>query len=261
MESAIFVTRTSRLHHWNPTYSRLYYGQEFCERLVPSEADLITVSEFVSQNRVNSFTFVTPFVTEKGYEKLTGLVPLLDELFPGCEVAINDWGVFSYFMEHGGHPVVLGRLLTKQKRGPRILNLTDKIPEAALDHFKMAAVDSPIMTSFLRQNSVGRVELDNLLFGIKREKQDLAASLYYPYGYISTTRICLFSSWGKRHPRAIAACAKECREKQVRLTHRSMPVPLILKGNAIFYEKKELPEDLESLNIDRLVYQPEVPAG
>lgn len=172
MESAIFVTRTSRLHHWNPTYKRLYYGQEFCERLMPSEADLMTVSEFVSLNRVNSFSFVTPFVTEKGYEKLTGLVPLLDKLFPGCEVVVNDWGVFSYFMEHGGHPVVLGRLLTKQKRGPRILNLTDKIPEAALEHFKRAAADSPMMTSFLKHNGVGRVELDNLLFGIKRETQE-----------------------------------------------------------------------------------------
>jgi len=260
MESALFITRTSLLYEWNPIYRRLYYGQEFCERLIPAENELITVAEFVSRHKVE-FSFVTPYVTEKGYNRLMELVPVLDSLFPGCEVVVNDWGVFSFFLEHGGHPIVLGRLLTKQKRGPRILLLKDKIPEPALEHFRRAACDSPFYTKFLKDHGVRRVDLDNLLFGIKREKRDLPGSLYHPYGYISATRMCLFASWGKRHPRAIAACNKECKGKQILLTHPSMPVPLILKNNAIFYYKKDLPENLEAMNINRLVYQPEVPAG
>jgi len=40
-----------------------------------------------------------------------------------------------------------------------------------------------------------------------------------------------------------------------------MPVPLILAGNTIFYEKRGLPADLETLAVNRLVFEPEIPSG
>ena len=254
------MTRLQNFKYWTPEFSRLYLGQEFCERLLPEVETLSSALKFVREKNLD-FTLVTPPVTEKGLKKLIKLLEFLrQEGGKRYEIIINDWGVFSYLKEENyQNPLVLGRLLVKQKRGPRIMNLKGKIPETAMDHFKRAAVDSPLMTRFLRENGIRRIELDNLLFGMKREADSLPASLYYPYAYITLTRLCLFAHFGKRHLRGIVPCQKECEKFQVKLTHPSMPVPLIMAGNAQFYEKKELPPDLSGLGIDRLVYEPEVP--
>jgi hypothetical protein len=38
-----------------------------------------------------------------------------------------------------------------------------------------------------------------------------------------------------------------------------MPVKLLLKGNTQFFINEVLPDDLEALKIDRLVFQPRIP--
>lgn len=262
MENALFITRNDQFTEWNGEYQRLYFGQEFCERLLPSEKEFLSLLTTVKRQKI-PFTLVTPYVSEPGLRKTIELLEALrSELGREPEIVVNDWGIYAYLRSAGfANPLLLGRLLVKQKRGPQILKLQGKIPEDTVEHFKRAAADSPLSTEFLKQNLFSRLELDNLPLGLIREEKDLPGSLYYPYAYITTTRLCLFARYGKRHLRAIGPCQRECRDFQIKLSHPDMSLPLILAGNTQFYQKDELPRNPQELNIDRLVYQPEVPAG
>ena len=75
------------------------------------------------------FTFVTPYVTNKGLKQLEALLQAVAREVPQAEVIFNDWGVF-HFLQEAQLPVtpVLGRLLTKLKKGPRIMNIIDQVP-------------------------------------------------------------------------------------------------------------------------------------
>ena len=262
MEKAIFISRIENLAHLAPEHSRLYYGNEFCEHLVPSPADLTRVLE-VAGERGLDFTLVTPFVTNRGIEALKPLVEEVGKRALGAEIVVNDWGMLKVLGESFGRTggIVLGRLLTKQKRGPRILNIRDRVPARMIEHFRMPNVDVPVLSDFLLERGIDRVELDNPLQGIQRSEPRLAASLYYPFVYVTTTRYCLTATCegGRKNLRSITPCGRECGKYAFTLSHRHMPVKLLLRGNTQFFRNDALPENLEELKIDRLVYEPEIP--
>lgn len=261
MVQAIFISKVENLKYVNSKYTRLYFGTEFCQRLIPSLEDLRVIIDFVLKHKMQ-FSFVTPYVTCKEIETLKSLLEYLIKNFSEVEIVINDWGVLRVLRdEFSGLNLVLGRLLTKQKRGPRILNLKEMTPKTMTQHFKESNVDVPILSDFLINNGINRVELDNLLQGITRGNPSLKASLYFPFAYVTTTRFCLTASAERRVKflRSISDCNKECQKYTLRLCHKNMPVDLFLKGNTQFFKNDSLPENLEQLNIDRLVYEPEIP--
>lgn len=121
MEQAIFITKTDNLKYVNSKYSRLYFGNEFCERLFSSPEDLKIISDFVLEHRMN-FSLVTPFLTNAGIKALKPYLEYTAANFSSPEVIVNDWGMLKLLRdEFSKIQPVLGRLLTKQKRGPRIL--------------------------------------------------------------------------------------------------------------------------------------------
>lgn len=262
MEKAVFISKISNLKYVNEEFPRLYFGNEFCERLIPSQDDLAYILRFVTKKKMK-LTFVTPFVTNKGLEQLKLSMRYLQQHNIPVEVVINDWGFLRWVNEK--YPklnIALGRLLSKQKRGPRIQNLINKAPESTIEHFRRSNVDNPILANFLMTRDIKRVELDNLLQNISRKNSLLKGSLYFPFVYITTTRFCQVSSI-KHNPnkpqRAIVDCDKECQRYTFKLNHKHMPIELVLKGNTQFFKNEFLPNNLEKWNIDRLVYQPEIP--
>ena len=261
MEQAIYITSLKTLEkYFKKKYTRVYFGAEFCERLIQPEAELAGVMEFLKQNGL-SLTYVTPYVTNKGVEALKKRFAYLRERAPETEIVINDWGVFHVLTgARPGFPLLLGRLMTKQKRGPRIMNVMGKVPETMIDHFRRGTTDVPIFMKFVMERGVRRLEYDNLLQGIERSNP-LPGSLYYPWAYVSTTRKCLVNSCDVQRPsiQAIFPCGLECRKYSFTLSHREMPVPLELFGNTQFFRNDKLPGDLERLKIDRLVFEPEIP--
>lgn len=136
----------------------------------------------------------------------------------------------------------------------------DRLPKQAKAHFQRSNIDASHLTTFLKEMGVQRIELDNILQGIQREG-GLQASLYYPYAYVSTTRLCLLMNGEQpnKNLRSIGTCHKECLRYDITLTHEDMPVPLHLKGNTQFFRNDKLPKDLAALNITRLVYEPRLP--
>ncbi len=260
MEKAVFIAKKEHIPLIRNGFTRLYFGQEFCERLIPSKEDLEEVLRFAGDGGL-AFTIVTPFLTEQYLHRWKETVKMVHERIPDAETIINDWGFLRIIRkELPPHPYLLGRLLCKQKRGPQILRILDKVPPTMLDHFRRSTSDVPITRDFLKTLGIRRIELDNLLQGLERDN-DIPGSLYYPFGYITTTRLCLSNSCTNRKEslRAIFPCGKECQRLSFTLTHKDMPVPVYLAGNAQFYHCDTLPENPGKLNIDRLVFEPEIP--
>jgi hypothetical protein len=258
MERALYVTRLSEIDRPAEDYDRLYFGAEFCQFRVPS-AKQVWEARKTAAAKGWKFSLMTPYVTEVGLAKLE---PIVEELGDGDEVIVNDWGVLDWLADEVKHvDVVLGRLLTKQKRGPRILKVVDRTTPDMLSHYRRSNVDVPAFRDFLTaEMGITRFELDNPLQGLER-RPDVPASLYTPWMYVSTTRLCLVNHCETRTQslRAIFETDHACQKHHFTLEHDNMPTTLHLVGNTIFVENPELPDNLEPLGIDRIVYQPRPP--
>lgn len=263
MEQAIFVSRVESLKYYTPHFSRLYFGNEFCEQLIPSITEVRQALDFVREKGLD-FTLVSPYVTEKGLERVEGLFQEVARRQPGSEVVFNDYGVLRVLnSRYGELEPVMGRLLHKMKRGPRLMTVISKLPPSTVEYFRGSNLTVPILGEFLNQNGVKRVELDNLLQGFDFSLDDnLMGSLYYPYAYVATTRFCLSGSCDipeKEEIIGIFPCKQECQRYTFYLRSEVMPVILIRKGNTIFFENEVLPEGLEARGINRIVTEPEIP--
>lgn len=286
IEKAIFITNIINLKYVTSKYNRLYFGNEFCEKLSPHLNELKQVIRYCDKNKLN-FSLVTPYVTNTGLENLEKLFLWLQNNKINCEVIINDYGVLNLINEKYQILLpVLGRLLTKQKRDPRILRLIEsepkkcnlfknnnvyyiilpkKIPAALISYFKETNINVPIIQSFLSRCRIKRVEIDNLLQGINLgiPKNSLSVSLYVPYGYITTTRLCSANPFrnAKRFSCRISFCRKECGGYILELRSQYMPIIIYKKGNTMFFKNKKvlIQKELTEKGINRLVYQPEIP--
>ncbi len=264
MEQALFIHSPDNLHYFRNDFNRIYFGQEFCERRLPTRDDIARVIDFAVANAC-SFTFVTPFVTNSGLDRLENLVAFIEKEHETCEVVCNDWGaVHLISTEHSGFTPVLGRLLNKNKRGPRIMNILDKVPAETRRYFCGSNLDVPAAAVFLKKYGIGRVEFDNLLQGVDLSgaDQQISASLYIPYAFISTTRFCLTAgcdSDAASFRAGILPCSQECRTYAFTLYNPVMKIPLIRKGNTVFLLNEHIPESLEKGFFNRIVVQPEIP--
>ncbi len=261
-EKVLFVSKKDNLFKYlTRDYCRFYYGDEFCERLLPSEHDVKEILAF-AEERCLPFTFVTPYVTENGLNQIKELL----QLFPNnTEVVFNDWGVLRTIKrDFQGLIPVMGRLLTKIKRGPRLMNFIDRLPSAALDHLRKTNLGVPIYQNFLKKQDIKRVELDNPLQGLDFSDvpEGLHLSLYIPFAYVTTTRFCLVANCDKDDKKGfigVFPCGRECRKYTFYLDNAVMKTLLIRRGNTIFYKNTRMPENIKNSQVDRIVISPEIP--
>jgi hypothetical protein len=262
MEQAVFVSKVENLKYCDEDFSRLYFGMEFCERLIPDAADLKKVISFVNEKKID-FTLVTPYVTEDGLERVERLLGTLAEAKPGSEVVFNDWGMFQVMNDKYPELIpVLGRMLNKMKRGPRLLNVLDKIPLESVTYYRSPSITIPEIREFLLKKGIYRVEFDNLFQGIDLERcgDEIKKTLYMPFAYITTTRLCLTALCDrpdKVKEVGITPCGHECQRYTFYLKNPIMITNLIRKGNTIFFCNEEIPDNLRMF--DRVVIEPEIP--
>ncbi len=263
-EHALYATCIDDLKHFDGKYTRIYFGNEFCQRLIPSEKDLGRALEFAHGNKLN-FTLLTPYVTNEGLERIYPLLKLLADAGDQCEVVFNDWGVLEIINREfiSLHPV-MGRLLNKMKRGPRLMHFMNMIPQDNIDYFRTCSLEVPAYQKFLAGNRVKRAEIDNVLQGIALHMNGsgMSLSLTVPYAYVTTTRLCLSCKGDdpdQEDKIALVPCGQECRKYAFTLTHPVLGVPLVRKGNTMFFKNEAIPQGIESQGFDRIVYEPEVP--
>jgi hypothetical protein len=224
-----------------------------------------------------AFTFLTPYVSDAGIDALLPLLQFLETDCNGCEVVFNDWGVLNLMQrEFRGLIPVQGRLMNKSLRDPRITGAyaaTDA-PGLALVTLRRSNLDSTSYTGFLSGLGVGRVELDNLPQGIDLEfaGPQMKAAVYVPFGFISTSRICMAA--GLHYPKRDkfqpgAPCHHECQAHLLEYTYTNSPLDnrdqkFYLKGNTYFYAHTEgmlrrLFDQARMGSIDQIVFQPRLP--
>ena len=124
LERALF---TNRFENIKKDIDRIYFGNEFCENLIPTISTLkkIYLSAKVQNKK---FTFVTPFVTEYGLKRLSEIFLWLKKRETECEIVVNDWGVLEYLHRElkGYFELSLGRLLVRQQRDPAMQKVLEK---------------------------------------------------------------------------------------------------------------------------------------
>jgi len=262
MEQAIFISKVENLKYFSPHFSRLYFGNEFCEQLIPSVTELDQVLDFVSENSLD-FAFVTPYLTDNGLRRLELLLQVIAQKRPGSEVVFNDYGVLRILRSRYSElEPVMGRLLNRMKRGPRLMLVIDKLPQTTVEYFQSSNLTVPALSKFLNDNGVRRVELDNVLQDFDFSLDNLSASLYLPFAYVTTTRLCLVNSCDipeREELIGVFPCQRECQKYTFYLRSEIMPVILIRKGNTIFFENRALPDSIEEMGITRIVTEPEIP--
>ena len=263
MEKSLFISNSEKLKHFTSDYSRLYFGNEFCQHLIPPVDQLRKIINFTIENNLK-FTLVTPYVTNEYLERVESSLKVVAEEKKGSEVVFNDWGILHLLNNHYLElKPVMGRLLNRMTRDPRLMNVIEKLPESSVKYFRKSNLTVPVFRRFLKKNRISRVEFDNFLQGIDMNlgKMGIEGSLYYPFVYITTTRLCLSNFCDipeKEKKVGIFPCGRECLRYTFQLENPIMPVPLIRKGNTIFFRNDQLDERMEEKGINRLVFEPEI---
>ena len=257
-------------------FTRCVYGNEFCEHLIP-DRELLKQSLAAACERGLRFTLLTPYVSDAGIDALRPLLDLLDREGDACEVVFNDWGVLNLLRRDYPNLVpVQGRLMNKSLRDPRITGVygASDAPATTLVALRRSNLDCASYTGFLRRMGVERVELDNLPQGVDLSfvEGDIKTSLYMPFGFISTSRVCMaagihYSKRDKFQPGA--PCHHECQASLLKYTYTNSPFDnrdqeFYLKGNTYFYIHTEAMmravfEQSRAGLIHRLVFQPRLP--
>jgi len=230
-------------------FSRLYYGAEFCFWRLP---DPIKIRQTIRWCRDAGWplTLVTPVVGEEERLRLARLlaevVPLLEA---GDELLISDWAALELVRSNSTElPIVLGRALSGQKRGPRILDMSLSAEQQS--YFQKGCWHNQQSLALLAEHSIARIEQDNLLQGLAPLPKPLKGSLHLPYAMVTSSRNCPFRLTAKDDP-----CPAPCGELFT-LKAQDTDILLYQDGNAQFLRNDRAPNDLTSLGIDRLVFTP-----
>ena len=172
-------------------FSRLYYGAEFCFWRLPSIEK--TLASRAWARRVDwDYTLVTPVLGEAERQQLASFFKtVLPELTAGDEVLISDWGALELIRSvRDDLPVILGRTLSGQKRGPRILDMN--LGGEQSEYFRCGSWHNRAAVELLVEKRVTRIEQDNLLQGLAPLPEALEGSLHFPYAMVNQMAPLLF---------------------------------------------------------------------
>ncbi|MFH1788382.1 MAG: hypothetical protein ABH834_03265 [Candidatus Altiarchaeota archaeon] len=244
MESAVHVRS---IRDAGGEYDRVYLGDEFCERLLPTVRQLEKALK-ISDKKI---TLATPPLTDKG---LAGAKKLLSALPGKTEVVVNDWGLLDDVKGLNLSPV-LGRLLLKYHRDPRVELIDDKIPKGCRKVLHSSALTQERFVKFLKKNRIRRIELDAVPFEVDHgDLSGFKASLHVPYAYVTTTRQCL-ANYFTTGRFGIRECRKQCIECSFPWESQELAFDMVQKGNTLFIEgdSARIPQQC-----DRIVHHPQI---
>jgi hypothetical protein len=225
------------------SFNRIYVGDEFCSNRMPSLAEMKRFSCFAEEKNLN-ITLLTPVLTDDGIEKCSPLFEYLKRKYPDMEIVVNDLGVLFYLKRN--YPLFrlsAGRVFNKGFKDPRLSEneASSFISEEADELLNYSTFDHPDFQKKMAELSVIRLERDLLPYGDdigELSGSGLNTSVYFPFGYVTTGRVCWMASFrqkpGKRFVIPVK-CSRPCNEMTLKLKHKNFSFPLIQNGNTIFY--------------------------
>ena len=93
--------------------------------------------------------FDQPFVMIGERINPTGRKILAREM-PEAEVVFNEWGVLRVLRtDYPALKPVMGRLLNRMKRGPRLMGVIDRLPPTTAHYFRSNYLNIEALTDFL----------------------------------------------------------------------------------------------------------------
>ena len=203
LETVLYISDPYDLKYFPfAPFRRIYFGNEYCERLLPAPDQLRRMISFADQRQI-PLTLTTPVCTDAAFPVIEAL---LDMLAPRSEVVFNDWGLVPAIAARGLTPVH-GRHLWTIRKDPRIL---DSGPGASYHRLHNL---QPAYQKYMTAQNVARVELDNVKQGFDLSlAPELSATLYYPSVCCAITRKCLFANLaaGRKKFMVTPECAKPC---------------------------------------------------
>ncbi len=185
--------------------TRLHFGNEFCERLLPTPRAL---ERLLARTAARGLALVLaiPAASDRGHAVLRRLFRRLPA---GAEVVVNDWGTARLLRrEFPALEAVAGRQLCKMIKDPRL-------PSPEWARLYPSGVHAAPFRRLLGRLAIRRIELDVPPFARPEDfhSPDLAVSVHAPFGYAVKGRMCRIGSLGLEARRKFGpqpACRKEC---------------------------------------------------
>ncbi|PLX76305.1 MAG: hypothetical protein C0614_10250 [Desulfuromonas sp.] len=233
-------------------YQRLYFGAEFCFWRFPIDREILEAIDWCREAGWG-MTLVTPTLNQSELSELgSRLERVLPQFGENDELVVSDWGGIDLVGTiRSDLTLIIGRVLSAQKRDPRIESLALNLDDH--EYFRNSIWNSRPSAELLLELGISRVELDNLVQGVVALPKSLKGSLHLPYAMVTSTRNCPFRSTPVNQP-----CPAPCGEL-FRLKSNDGGQPLLQAGNTQFFENHQVPERLLELGIDRLVHHPQLP--
>ena len=252
LEAGEFATLTG-----GRNVSRIHFGNEFCERLLPSRTKVETALKTATACGLG-FGLALPILTDEGIAQADELLGAMPD---GTEVTVNDWGLMRRMgRRFPALRAIAGRLLCKILKEPRV-------PSATYMELGGHGFMTPGLEALFARMGVGRVEIDVPPFA---RTQDLSAprlrvSAHVPFGFATTGRICRIGNLRQPGARKFAtdhSCARECLTYLTGMTAPREPGndPMVIfqRGNTTFYRHTAamtaaLAEAVAAGTVDRVV--------
>lgn len=202
-------------------------GSEYCVHLLPGPARLAEVVGLAAARKI-PLLLLTSYFRDPELERI---MPIFEAIPEGTdiEVAVNDWGLLSEL--HSRFPwlkLSLGRLLSQQKRCPRI-EVSSRLTSEEKSWHGEGMFSSEWARDYLRDDyGLSDYNLDVLPWG------DTTAGIFHvPYAIVTVSDFC---PWIGSSSSAITRCARPCRKGCVALSEPSMGREMVQRGKARFVD-------------------------
>jgi len=264
------ATIYNQAEDWSPLAPadnlRVYIGDEFCVHRLPHLNELDDLVQ-LAKEKAWEVTFLTPPLTDQGLEGCGRLFDDLRQKLPQAEVVVNDWGVLFFLKEnYPSFQLSVGRLLNKGFKDPRLSDVKSAsgFSRETATLFNRSTFEFEAIQEMLLELQVGRLERDVLPYEdlkIQRLK-GLSTSVYFPFGYITTGRICWSASFNEPDRKKFCisdGCQRSCNQMSLRLKNKRVSMQIHQGGNTVFYlypsaRLRRLVSTAEQNEI-RLIYQ------
>jgi len=212
-----------------------------------------------------NITLITPFLTEDALSRMQEKILTISEHIRELEVVCSDWGLLQWLLESGRAEPIVGRLLVGQATDPRLSAFDEAGNRCAYERFidnadgtrvalryrrptkalmanlRHCSIATEEMISFLLDLGIRRFEISNTLQGFDIPSiSGMSVTLHVPEVPVAVARY----AW---------------KDRGSRWRHPSFPVDLCQRDNMVFYRNGEIPTHVESMGIDRIVQQGELP--
>lgn len=258
MEEAIFIKNINDISKVPENYKRIYYGEEFCENRLQSTKDFNNFYNAIRENG-KELTIVFPYVTDKGLSKVKAILADLNNLSPEFEVVANDWGTIHYIRKkYPKAKIIAGRLLNKIKRDPRIKAAEAMLPKELYQSYKASNLLTKSSIDLLKSLGINNIEFDCPLQEVNLIESDLNYAVHYPFGYITTTRLCIKNTSTYNNGHDYSCQDRGCEYTTLEYKNKSFPCRVFQKGNTVFYYNTIAKEDLINLGFKRIIEHKEL---